>query len=67
MVNITFLLEKLADIERSIGVESENEVRSRVLEAQDCILQMQKEMLESLRKEPRRQILERLASSEFAA
>ena len=38
-VNPTILLQKLIDIERSIGVETESTTRRRVLEAQDYLLQ----------------------------
>jgi hypothetical protein len=46
---ISELLEKLFEIERSIGVEEPCVVRSKVMDAQECILQMQKEMAEVLR------------------
>lgn len=41
------LLQKLITIERSIGVESNSTVRELVQDAQDCLLQMQKEQAES--------------------
>jgi len=34
----TILLEKLIDIERSIGVETESKIRRKVLEAQEYLL-----------------------------
>jgi|HubBroStandDraft_5_1064220.scaffolds.fasta_scaffold343159_1 hypothetical protein len=47
-MNITVLLAKLIEVERSIGVESETMLRKRLYEAEDYALQMQKEMAERL-------------------
>lgn len=35
----SILLEKLIDIERSIGIDAESTIRRKVLEAQDYLLQ----------------------------
>ena len=42
-MNLTVLLQKLIAIERSIGTTSNSMVRNLVYDAQDCLLQMQKE------------------------
>lgn len=47
-MDYTLLLQKLLAIEMAIGVESNRTVREMVEEAQDCLLQMQKERAESL-------------------
>jgi hypothetical protein len=46
-VTCTDLLQKLITIERSIGSESDSAIRHMVQDAQDCLLQMQKEQAES--------------------
>ena len=43
------LIGKLLDIERALGVEDTATLRSRVIEAQECALRMQKQMIEDLR------------------
>jgi len=53
-MNTTVLLEKLIQIERSIGVETNFAVRSLVQDAQDYLLGMQRERVEHLRKASRR-------------
>jgi hypothetical protein len=45
-VTCTDLLQKLIAIERSIGSESNSTIREMVQDAQDCLLQMQKEQAE---------------------
>jgi hypothetical protein len=40
----------------SIGVATDNVLRNMVLDAQDCILAMQRAVVEDLRKESRRQL-----------
>jgi hypothetical protein len=45
-VSLTVLLQKLIAIERSIGSANVATTRSLVYEAQDCLLQMQKERAE---------------------
>ncbi|MGO8759382.1 MAG: hypothetical protein ACLQG3_14780 [Terracidiphilus sp.] len=42
------LLHKLIAIERAIGVESNKTIREMVEDAQDCLLQMQKQRAEGL-------------------
>jgi hypothetical protein len=49
-MNTVALIEKLIDIERSIGREDASTLRGKVIDAQDCALRMQKEMIESLRR-----------------
>lgn len=53
-MNISLLLGKLTDIELSIGVATDNVLRGMVLDAQDCVLAMQKTVVEDLRRESRR-------------
>jgi hypothetical protein len=48
-MNTCVLLEKLIDIERSLGVETTISVHKKVIEAQECLLAIQKEMAESSR------------------
>jgi hypothetical protein len=43
------LINKLTDIELSIGVRSNNELRHMVINVQDGLLQMQRERAETLR------------------
>lgn len=50
-MSIPTLLQKLIDIEKSIGREPDNVVRKKIHDAQDYALQMQKEVAEKLRKE----------------
>jgi hypothetical protein len=45
-VTHTDLLQKLITIERSIGSEPNSAIRGMVQDAQDCLLQMQKEQAE---------------------
>jgi hypothetical protein len=47
-VTCTDLLQKLIAIEKSIGLEPNSAIRGMVQDAQDCLLQMQKEQAESL-------------------
>jgi hypothetical protein len=53
MVGVTTLLDKLTALERSIAVEEELALRKRVIDAQDCVLLIQREMVETLRQAPR--------------
>ncbi len=46
-MNLTVLLQKLIAIERSIGSANDAVTRSLVHDAQDCLLQMQKERAEN--------------------
>jgi hypothetical protein len=66
-MNINILLEKLIEIEQSIGVETNSTLRKQVHDMQDTLLAMQKEMVEQLRKEPRRFVFEAFPSSTYAA
>jgi hypothetical protein len=52
MMTITALIDKLTDIERSIGVESNSTIRNRIIDAQDYALEMQREIGEILRGRP---------------
>jgi hypothetical protein len=54
-VNITILLQKLIDIERSIGVEPDKIILGKVFDAESCVLSMQKEMMNRPRSEPWRE------------
>jgi hypothetical protein len=45
-MNLSILLQKLIAIERSIGSTDNALIRSLVYDAQDCVLQMQKERAE---------------------
>ncbi len=65
-MNTAVLLAKLTDIELSIGVATENVLRNMVLDAQDCILAMQKTVVEDLLRESRRP-LDRSSDSRYAA
>jgi hypothetical protein len=47
-MNSRILLQKLIEIERSIGVETESIIRHKILDAQDFLLRMQGELAESL-------------------
>lgn len=42
-MNLTTLLKKLIEIERSIGVETDAVIRVKMQDVQDYVLQMQKE------------------------
>jgi hypothetical protein len=63
-MNANSLLDQLLDIERSIGVDTNVVLRKKVQDAEDCLLRMQKETAEKLRKETGNGDLQR---SEFAA
>jgi hypothetical protein len=43
------LLEKLFEIERSVGVEDNATIREKVIEVEECVLSMQRESVELLR------------------
>ena len=66
-MNIQILLAKLIEIERSIGVETNTTLHKQVLDAQDYVLGMHKEIVERLRKEPRSLAFESLTTTRFAA
>jgi hypothetical protein len=65
--NTTLLLDKLTQIERAVGVETNITVRLMILEAQDCLLEMQKAKAERLHRESRRSALEPLSLSRSVA
>jgi len=48
-VNPNLLLQKLIEIERSIGIETDSTIRHKVLEAEECLLRMQGQRVEQLR------------------
>ena len=50
-MNYTILLKKLLAIEQSIGVEPNTALRMRLHDAQDYLLQMQREVAENSRAE----------------
>jgi hypothetical protein len=52
MRTITNLIEKLIDIESSIGVKTNLTVRKQIVEAQDYALELQRELAEVLRGRP---------------
>jgi hypothetical protein len=54
MMNVTVLIDKLTEIERAIGVEDDLIIRNKVIDAQDCALQLQSEMAEMLRSDTRK-------------
>jgi hypothetical protein len=43
------LLEKLFDIERSIGVENDETIRNKIIEVEEDVLFIQRERIEMLR------------------
>lgn len=48
-MNSTLLLQKLIEIETSIGVETDSAIRHKVQDAQECLLRMHGEAVEHLR------------------
>jgi hypothetical protein len=48
-MNTVVILEKLLDIDRALGREDTTVIRKKIIEAQDCVLNMQKAQAESLR------------------
>lgn len=54
------LLQKLIDIEKSIGKETDKTILYMVLDAEDHLLEMQREMTESLRHKPRQGVIRRI-------
>ena len=59
-MNSTVLLRKLIEIERSIGTASNAAMRGMVQDAEDCLLQMQKETAERFFSEAWREGVSRL-------
>ena len=66
-MNINGLLQKLFEIERSIGSETNTAILNQVLDAENCLLEMQREMIESLRNQPRDLVIRRIADAPAAA
>jgi hypothetical protein len=66
-VNTTILLQKLIDIEKSIGNETNRAILDKIFDAENCVLDMQRELIESLRREPRLAAIQRLALAILAA
>jgi hypothetical protein len=52
VTDISTLIKKLTDIEQSIGVETNYVLLSKVIDAQDFVLQIQKNALEIVRRGP---------------
>jgi hypothetical protein len=48
-MNMRMLIDKLTDIQLSIGVEEDLSIRNKVIDIQDCLLQMQRERADSFR------------------
>jgi hypothetical protein len=47
-MSVTELINRLSEIERSIGVESNHTIQKQVIDAQDCALRVQAEIAEML-------------------
>jgi hypothetical protein len=63
-MNHRLLLEKLIQIEQAIGVETNVAIHKMLLEAEDCLLQLEKEMVEHLLRIERSPVLDRPILSE---
>ena len=50
-MNLSSLLEKLIDIEQAIGTQELTTVRKMVIDAQECVLGMQRKSNEDMRNE----------------
>jgi hypothetical protein len=46
-MTVTTLLHKLIDIEKSIGVEADRIILHKIRDAENCLLELQKETLEN--------------------
>jgi|HubBroStandDraft_2_1064218.scaffolds.fasta_scaffold985426_1 hypothetical protein len=64
-MNQETLLDKLVQIEHAIGVESDHTVHIMLMEAEDCLLQMEKEMVDKLVKNANQPPPERPILSEY--
>jgi hypothetical protein len=53
MTSLTALLNKLTEIEQSIGREDDHAIRTKVMDAQNFALLLQKELMDILLKESR--------------
>jgi hypothetical protein len=60
-VNTPILLQKLIDNECSLGVEPDKIILEKIFQAESCLLEMQREMIEGLRDEPRCAAIQGLA------
>ena len=49
IISVAVLIDKLSEIERSIGAETDQTIRNQVIDAQDCALRVQAEIAEMLR------------------
>ena len=45
-VNVTVLLDKLVSIEQAIGLATDASIRNMILDAEECLLELQREWLE---------------------
>ena len=45
-MNVTVLMQKLIAIEQAVGVETNKTIRSMIQDAQECLLELQKDWLE---------------------
>jgi hypothetical protein len=54
------------DIERSIRTETDRTILDKVFDAENCLLEMQREMIESLYDEPRHDVIRRLVPAILA-
>jgi hypothetical protein len=66
-MNMAVLLDKLTEIELAIGVASENVLRNMVIDAQDCILTIQKTRVDDLFRSSRRMLEDQPSASRYAA
>jgi hypothetical protein len=48
-MHTTELLQKLFDIERSIGIENNTTIRNKIIDVEEWVLMMQRERAENLR------------------
>jgi hypothetical protein len=53
VMNTVVLLQKLTDLERALDVEERATIRRMVLDAQLCVLQLQRESPEQMRRDSR--------------
>jgi len=66
-MSLATLLDKLTEIELSIGIATDNVLRNMVLDAQDCVLSIQKTRVEDLLKASRRPLGDQPSASHYAA
>lgn len=65
-MDLAVLRDKLIDLQASIGVETNTALRMKVMDAQDCLLAMQKTAVDDLRRKSMR-AAEPFPSSRYAA